>query len=29
MGIATSIGVTSISDDYRVVGYLMREFELE
>ena len=29
MGIATPIGVTKTSDDYRVVGYLMWEFELE
>ena len=29
MGIATPIGVTKTSDDYRVVGYLMWEFELD
>jgi hypothetical protein len=28
-GIATPIGVTKTSDDYRIVGYLMREFELD
>ena len=29
MGIATPIGVTKTSDDYRAVGYLMWEFELD
>ena len=29
IGIATPIGVTETSDDYRVVGYLMWEFELD
>ena len=29
IGIATPIGATNTSDDYRVVGYLMWEFELD
>ena len=29
IGIAAPIGMTSSTDDYRVVGYLMREFELD
>jgi len=29
IGIATPIGTTNTSDDYRVVGYLMWEFELD
>ena len=29
IGIAAPIGATKTSDDYRVVGYLMREFELD
>ena len=29
IGIAAPIGTTSSTDDYRVVGYLMREFELD
>ena len=29
IGLAAPIGATSVSDDYRIVGYLMWEFELE
>ena len=29
IGVAAPIGATKTSDDYRVVGYLMREFELD
>jgi hypothetical protein len=29
MVIAKTVGVTKTSDDYRVVGYLMWEFELD
>ena len=29
IGLASPIGATGVSDDYRIVGYLMWEFELE
>ena len=29
IGLAAPFGATSVSDDYRIVGYLMWEFELE